>query len=88
MVDPIKVISAEVALTTATTLGSASLVRIVNADPSNAATITVKSGATVVGSFTLGSSGTDYSSEYVIKQPTDTIEATGGQVRAAALAYR
>lgn len=89
MADPVKIIGVEVDLTAATNLSLASLVRVVNTDSSNNALITVKtSEGVVIGSFTLGSSSTDYSSEYVVKNPTDTIEAAGASVKAAPAAYR
>lgn len=89
MADPIKVIGVEQPLTTATNLSLASLVRMVNASTTEDAVITLKtSSGSVIGSFTLGSTATDFSNECVVKQPTDTIEAAGGTVKAVPLAYR
>lgn len=90
MADPVKVIGSEVDLTTASNLSLASLVRVVNVDLTNNALITIKnSTGNTIGTFTLGSSGTDFSAEYVIKNPTDTLESTGAtSVKAAPVAYR
>ena len=76
MADPFKPIGVEVALTTASNLNLASLVRVVNLDGANSATITITSNTgTVLGTFTLGHHGTDFGIEYVVKLPTDTIQA-------------
>lgn len=89
MADPIKVISQEIALTTANTVSGASLVRLVNVNPTTDALITIRNSSnTIIGSFTLGSSAADFSNEYVVKQPTDTVEASGGTVKAVSVAYR
>jgi len=66
----IRPLSAEVAVTTASTVSSASLVR---AYAANTAVVTVKeSGGATLGSFTIVGGTT----EFVSKTPTDTIEAT------------
>lgn len=90
MADPIKVIGAEIALTTANTVSNASLVRIINTDASNNATITIKNAnSDVTGSFTLGAVGSDASCEFIVKQPTDTIEVSNTTlVKAVSVAYR
>jgi hypothetical protein len=90
MAEPLKVIGTEITLTTANTVGLASLVRLVNVDPTNAATVTIKTGAGgTLGTFTLGSSGTDFSNECIVKSPTDTLESTGAtSVKATSIAYR
>lgn len=89
MADPIKIIGAEIALTTANTVANASLVRVVNTHATEDAVITIKnSNGDTLGSFTLGSAPADYSNEAVVKQPTDTLAAAGGTVKAAPMAYR
>jgi hypothetical protein len=98
MADPFKPIGVEVALTTANNLGLASLVRLVNVDSANSATITITSNTgTVLGTFTLGHHGTDFGIEYVVKNPTDTLKANnqpnngayaGAGIFAVAAAYR
>lgn len=98
MADPFKPIGVEVALTTASNLNLASLVRVVNLDGANSATITITSNTgTVLGTFTLGHHGTDYGVEYVVKNPTDTLKANnatnnaayiGQGIQAVSAAYR
>lgn len=89
MADPIKVIGQEISLTTANTVSAASLVRVVNTHATEDAVVTIRNASnTIIGSFTLGSAPADYSNEAVVKQPTDTLAATGGAVKAAPLAYR
>lgn len=98
MADPFKPIGVEVALTTANNLSLASLVRVVNLDGANSATITITSNTgTVLGTFTLGHSGTGFSTEHVVKNPTDTLKANnqpnngayaGAGIFAVSAAYR
>lgn len=89
MADPIKVIAQEITLTTKSTVSDASLVRVVNTNDTTDALITLRnSGNTIIGTFTLGNSTADFSNEYVVKQPTDTLEASGGTVKAVSVAYR
>lgn len=84
----LKVLTQEITLTTANTVGNASLVRVVNTDSTNNALITVKDGATTLGSFTLGNATTDFSIEYVIKEPAQTVEVTGDAVvKATSVGY-
>jgi hypothetical protein len=98
MAEALKPIAAEVTLTTANNISDASLVRTINLDASNAALITLKSNTgTVLGTFTLGHSGTSYGVEYIVKLPTDTIQANnaagdgayaGAGIKACSVAYR
>lgn len=91
MAEPLKVISSEITLSTANDVSQATLVRVVNTSAANTVTITQKNanGATTFGSFTLGVSGSNYDSEYVVKQPTDTLTVTGTAViKAVSVAYR
>lgn len=98
MADPFKPIGVEATLTTASNINLASLVRVVNLDGANSATITITSSTgTVLGTFTLGHHGTGFSTEYVVKNPTDTLKANnqpnngsyaGAGVFAVAAAYR
>ena len=98
MADPFKPISTEITLTTANNISLASLVRVVNLDAANSATITIQSNTgTVLSTFTLGHHGTDFSNEYVVKTPTDTLKANnvtndgayaGAGIKAVSAAYR
>jgi hypothetical protein len=96
MAEPVKILSSEISIvnTAANSVSSASLIRLVNVDDANSALIQVASNTgTVKGTFTLGHHGTDYSCEYVIKLPTDTIQVLGafvsaaGTIRATSVAY-
>jgi hypothetical protein len=94
----LQVKAVEIDVSTANDINKASMVRIVNTDPANAAVITVRTaGGTVIGSFTLGHDSTNYGCEYLIKNPTDTITSNnetntgpyvGSGVRAVSVAYR
>jgi hypothetical protein len=96
MSEPVKILSTEVAVvnTTPNTISSASLVRIVNTDGSNSCVIQLAyANGNVKGTFTLGQHGTNYSQEYIVKLPSDTIVISGafvsaaGTVRATSVAY-
>lgn len=76
----LKILSSEInaSNTTPNTVSSASLVRIVNVDPSNSAVIQVASNTgSVLATFTLGQHGTNFARELVVKKPTDTIQILG-----------
>ncbi|NDC22678.1 MAG: hypothetical protein EB078_07840 [Proteobacteria bacterium] len=98
MADPLKPISTEIVLTTANSVSEAVLVRVVNTDGANSAVITLQSNTgTVLATFTLGPSGTDFGKEYVVKNPTDTLKANnatnngayaGAGIKAVSVAYR
>ena len=98
MADALKPIAAEVTLTSANTISDASLVRVINLDGANSALITLKSNTgTTLGTFTIGHHGTDFGIEYVVKLPTDTIQANnvagnaaylGVGIKAVSVAYR
>jgi hypothetical protein len=96
MAEPVKILSSEISVvnTAANSVSSASLVRLVNVDGSNSAVIQVASNTgSVKGTFTLGHHGTNYSIEFVVKLPTDTIQVLGvfvsaaGTIRATSVAY-
>lgn len=96
MADPIKILSSEVYVvnTAANSISSASLVRLINLDDANSAVIQIASNTgTVKGTFTLGHHTTNYSSEFVVKLPTDTIRVLGafvstvGSIRATSVAF-
>lgn len=96
MAEPVKILSSEISIvnTAANSVSSASLVRLINVDGSNSAVIQVASNTgSVKGTFTLGHHGTNYSSEFVVKLPTDTIQVLGvfvsaaGTIRATSVAY-
>lgn len=91
MAEPLKVLSTEITLSTANDVSAASLVRVVNTDSTNNVVITHKNanGGTTYGSFTLGNATTDFSAEFVVKQPTDTLTVTGtATIKAVSVAYR
>jgi hypothetical protein len=95
MSDPVKLLSTEINLsnTTPNTVSSASLVRVVNLDGSNSALIQLAyANGSIKGTFTLGQHGTNFSQEFVVKLPTDTIQISGvytstSYVRATSVAY-
>lgn len=82
MVDVVmKLLAAEVAVTTATNLGQAGLFRI---HAPTLAVVTIRNAATVVlGTMTMPAGAI----EILVKSPTDTIEATAA-VRCTHIAYR
>jgi len=63
------------------TFANSTIVRIVNTDASNHVLITLRDTSnTVLGSFTIGSSATDFSGECLMKNPSDTIEANTADI--------
>jgi len=77
----LKLLSQEIALSTAQTMNGAQLVRLWN-NTSNPVSIVVKDGSTITGSFTMRADGI----EYVRKKANETIEATAA-VRAVIVAF-
>lgn len=76
MADPVKFLAQEITLgTAANTVDNATLVRVLNLN-ATATKITQKlaNGATVA-TFTLTSVDGDASTEFIIKQPTDTLQS-------------
>lgn len=76
-----KIIGQEIALTTANTVGSASVVRCFN-NTAGQALITIANDGTTVATLTLGAGVT----EYLQKQPTWTI-ASNAAIRAVSVAF-
>lgn len=89
MADPTKLVGTEITLSTANNVATASLVRVVNLDATNTVVITQKSNTgTTIGSLTLGIASSNYCNEFIVKDPTDTLEVTGvAVVKAAPVAY-
>lgn len=89
MADPTKLVGSEITLTTANNIGLASLVRVVNLDASNTVLITQKANTgTTIGTLTLGVASSNYCNEFIVKDPTDTLEVTGTAViKAAPVAF-
>ena len=91
MADIVKVLSSEITLsnTTANTVSSASVVRIVNADTANNVVITLANSGGTIGTLTLGYNTTTFSSINLMKQPTDTIVFTGTSpnIKASSIGY-
>jgi hypothetical protein len=81
MAEPIKIIGSEIALSTANTVGSASLVRVYN-NTAGAVLITRANTAGTIGTCTLGAGGVEYYS----KVSSDTL-ASNVAVRAASVAF-
>ncbi len=81
MAETIKIISTEIALTTANTVSSASIVRVHN-NSGGAVLITRANGSGTLGTCTLSNGGT----EYFLKLPTDTL-ASNVAVRAVSVAF-
>lgn len=88
MADIIKFKAAEIALSTANNVNLASVVRLINTSTDSVSTITIANGGNTVATFTLGVVGSDESVIYVAKEPTDTLAASGGTVKAASVAYK
>ena len=88
MTDVVKFKGSEITLSTANTVGLASVVRLLNANTSTVSTITIANAGGTIATFTLGYAGTDESTIYVAKEPTDTLAASGGTVKAASVAYK
>lgn len=88
MADIIKFKAPEIALSTANNVSLASVVRLINSNTSVVSTITIANTGGTIASFTLGYAGTDESVIYIAKEPTDTVAASGGTVKAASVAYK
>ena len=103
MTDLVQFLSNEIVLANSTvaaanTISNANVVRVINTDASVSALIIIKdSNGTTKGTFALGHHGTDFGQEYIIKLPTDTIQANnisntgaynGTGVKAVSVAYR
>ena len=78
----IKVLAAETNLGSATNVGSATVVRLLNNQNSAAAVTRKDSGGTTIGSFTLAGNVV----AYVEKVASDTLEG-GSNIKAAKVAY-
>lgn len=88
MTDIVKFKASEIALTTANTISLASVVRLFNSNTTTASTITIANTGGTIATFTLNFQGTDGSVIYISKEPTDTLAATNGTVKAASVAYK
>lgn len=88
MTDVVKFKAAEIALSTANNVNLASVVRLLNSNTTVASTITIANSGGTIATFTLNIAGSDESVIYVAKEPTDTLAASGGTVRAASVAYK
>lgn len=81
MAEPVKLIGSEIALSTANTVGSASLVRLYN-NTAAAVLITRANTGGTIGTVTLASGAVEYYS----KVPTDTF-ASNVAIRAVSVAF-
>ena len=81
MTDATKIIGQEIALSTANTVGTASIVRCYN-NTAGAVLITIADGGTTVATVTLGAGAV----EYLQKQPAHTI-ASNAAIRAVSVAF-
>lgn len=88
MPEYIKFKASEIALTSANNVNLARVVRLLNSNTTAASTITVANSGGTIATFTLNYAGTDGSEIYVVKEPTDTLAATNGTIRAASVAYK
>lgn len=75
MADNIKLLGSSFALTTANTAGNAKQVRLVNTTASPSLITQKYANGTAIGTMVLGAAGTNYDSECILKQPTDTLES-------------
>lgn len=87
MTDTVKFLAQEATLTSASNCNSASVVRLVNTDNTTASTITQKDGGSTVATFTLGTRDSGYGIAFVMKTPGQTLEASGGTVKAVSVAF-
>ncbi len=87
MANPTKFLSSEITLTAANTVSNATLVRCFNSNTTTMSAITVANSGGTIATFTLPYVGADESVVYVAKQPTDTLAASGGTVKAVSVAY-
>ena len=87
MADTVKFLASEATLTSASNCNSASVVRLVNTDNTTASTITQKDGSTTIATFTLGTRDSGFGCVYVMKSPSNTLEASGGTVKAVSVAF-
>ena len=88
MPDYVKFKASEIALTSANNVNLASVVRLLNSNTTTASTITIANSGGTIATFTLNFAGTDGSEMYLVKEPTDTLAATNGTVKAASVAYQ
>lgn len=88
MTDVVKFKASEIALSTANNVNLASVVRLLNTNTTVVSTITIANTGGTIATFTLSYAGTDESVIYVAKEPTDTLAASGGTVKAASVAYK
>jgi hypothetical protein len=88
MTEIVKFKASEIALTTANNVSLASVVRLMNANTSATANITIANSGGTIATFTMGVIGSDESVLYLAKEPTDTVAASGGTVKAASVAYK
>lgn len=88
MPEYVKFKASEIALTSANNVSLASVVRLLNSNTTTASTITIANSGGTIATFTLNFAGTDGSEIYVVKEPTDTLTATNGTIRAASVAYK
>lgn len=89
MADPVKFLSQEITLgTSANDVSTASLVRVLNLN-SGATKITQKlANGTTIATFTLTGVDGDAATEFVIKQPTDTLQSNlSSNVLAVSVGY-
>jgi hypothetical protein len=77
MADVLKILSQEVTVnTTPKTISNASLVRLLNSNTTANYLITHRDASNnIIGTFTLPFAGSDESVVYLMKEPTDTVEA-------------
>lgn len=87
MTDTVKFLAQEATLTTASNCNTANVVRLVNTDNTTVSTITLKSGGSTIATFTLGTRDSGFGCVFVMKQPSETLEASGGTVKAVSVAY-
>jgi len=80
----------QVVNSTPNTISSATYVRVISTESTNFVLIKMRDAANnVLGSFTLGPSGSAYGVEYIVKAPSDTVESntTGTTIKATAIGF-
>lgn len=90
MADPVKVLQQEITLgTTPNNISLATLVRVVNSNDTELVKITQRDASNnVISDFTLSHMTGGFSDEFIIKQPTDTLESNAASgVLAVSVGY-
>jgi hypothetical protein len=89
MADPVKILANTVTVnSTASSISSASLVRLINSDGTNSAEIVQRDASNnVIGTIVLGAAGSDASTMFLMKHSTDTLESNSSVVYGVSVGF-